>query len=265
MSSAEFRIASLVPSLTELLFALDLGDRLVARTGFCIHPRDQVRRVPKVGGTKDVDLEALMATRPTHLVVNVDENRKETIAALGAQIPQIVVTHPHMPDDNLDLYLEFGRLFDRRSEAAVLRAEYVAARDDLLHAMGSAGPLKVLYLIWKDPWFTVSRSTYVSSLLARARLDTLPAKSTARYPTLSAKDAAWHDADLILLSSEPYAFRQKHVDALSRTLSASKPVMLVDGEMLSWYGNRAIAGLRYLKQLRATVDALIAKPENKSP
>lgn len=260
MSGAEIRIASLVPSLTELLFALDLGSSLVARTGFCIHPRDKVRQVPKVGGTKDVDLEALVATRPTHLVANVDENRKETIAALGTRIPQIVVTHPLVPDDNLDLYLEFGRLFDRRSKAAVLRADYVAARDDLLQAAGNVGPLKVLYLIWKDPWFTVSRSTYASSLLSRARLDTLPATSTTRYPTLTTADAAWSDADLILLSSEPYAFRQKHVDALSRTLSPSKPVMLVDGEMLSWYGNRAIAGLRYLKQLRATIDALITAP-----
>lgn len=249
------RIASLVPSLTELLFALDLGDQIVARTGFCIHPRDRVRDVPKAGGTKDVDVDALLATRPTHLVVNIDENRKETIATLREKIPEIIVTHPLVPDDNLSLYAEFGRLFDRPTEAAALADAYRIARGELDHSTQDVCPLKVLYLIWKDPWFTVSRSTYVSSLLATANLNTLPETTESRYPTLLDDDPAWKEADLILLSSEPYAFRQKHVDELSRALTIAKPILLVDGEMLSWYGNRAISGLRYLMELRAQIDA----------
>src|SRR5438477_3298611 len=104
------RIASLVPSLTELLFSLKLDEYVVARTGFCIHPRDKVRQVPKVGGTKDVDVDRLLATKPTHLIVNIDENRKETISALSKQVSEIVVTHPLVPDDNLPLFQEFGRL-----------------------------------------------------------------------------------------------------------------------------------------------------------
>lgn len=256
MPEPPFRIASLVPSLTELLFALDLGDSLVARTGFCIHPRDQVRRVPKVGGTKDVDVDALLATRPTHIVVNIDENRKDAIDGLRARIPTIVVTHPLVPDDNVALYQEFGRLFDREREAALLVADYASARGELAGAVRDAGLRSVLYLVWKNPWMTVSRSTYISSLLATANLATLPANSTSRYPALAADDTVWHEADVILLSSEPYTFRQKHADDLSRRLPASRPVLLVDGEMLSWYGNRAIAGLRYLKQLRANVDSL---------
>ena len=252
------RIASLVPSLTELLFSLDLGDSVVARTGFCIHPRAGVRRIPKVGGTKDVDIDALLATRPTHIVVNIDENKKETIAALRPRISEIVVTHPLVPDDNLELYREFGRLFDRESKAAELAAGYVAARNDLAEAIRNARPLKILYLIWKNPWFTVARSTYISSLLASARLDTLPATGAPRYPILQEADPAWHEADIILLSSEPYAFRQKHADELTRALRVARPVALVDGEMLSWYGSRAIAGLRYLKDLRSQIDAQVA-------
>src|SRR5215212_4865025 len=89
------RIACLVPSLTELLFSLDLGEYIVARTGFCIHPRDPVQSIPKVGGTKDVDIEALVATKPSHLIVNIDENTKSTMDALRGRIPQIVVTHPN--------------------------------------------------------------------------------------------------------------------------------------------------------------------------
>jgi ABC-type Fe3+-hydroxamate transport system substrate-binding protein len=252
------RIASIVPSLTELLFALELGPNVVARTGFCIQPRDGVRRVPKVGGTKNVNVAALLAARPTHLVVNIDENRRETIAALCAHIPQIVVTHPLTPDDNLDLYREFGRLFERNDAAARLAADYSLARDALSSLARDVRPLTVLYLIWKDPWFTVSRATYVSALLAGAKLNTLPVISASRYPILAADDPAWREADLILLSSEPYAFGQKHAGALSRALPAPKPVLLVDGQMLSWYGSRAIAGLRYLRELRARIDARLA-------
>src|SRR5436305_9972900 len=87
------RIACLVPSLTELLFALDLGAQVVARTGFCIHPRDAVRRVPKIGGTKDPDLVALRALAPTHLIVNVDENRREVVEEAARFVPHVVVTH----------------------------------------------------------------------------------------------------------------------------------------------------------------------------
>ncbi|MBK7473814.1 MAG: ABC transporter substrate-binding protein [Betaproteobacteria bacterium] len=255
MPEPPLRIASLVPSLTELLFALDLGANLVARTGFCVHPREQIRRVPKVGGTKDVDVDALFATRPTHVVVNVDENRKDAIEALRARVPTIVVTHPLVPKDNVVLYEEFGRLFDRRREAAHLAAAFASARDELEHAVRNAAQRSVLYLIWKDPWMTVSRPTYISSLLAMAKLVTLPAHNTRRYPALDADDAVWNEADVILVSSEPYAFRQKHADELS-SKSASGPVLLVDGEVLSWYGSRAVAGLRYLKQLRAEIDAL---------
>jgi len=184
------RIASLVPSLTELLFSLGLDDLIVARTGFCIHPRERVRNVPKVGGTKDIDIDALLATKPTHLIVNIDENRREAIAELRPHIPEIVVTHPLVPDDNLILYREFGRLFDRTNAAATLAAEYQSTRDELATATTNARPLTVLYLIWKDPWFTVSRSTYVSAMLAGANLVTLPATSEARYPTLTSDDEA---------------------------------------------------------------------------
>src|SRR5512141_278102 len=118
------RIASLVPSLTELLFTLELGNDVVARTGFCVAPRDQVRRIPKVGGTKDVDVDALLAAKPTHLIVNIDENRRETIDSLRARVPHVVVTHPLDPRDNLVLYSEFGRIFDRNSAAAELASRF---------------------------------------------------------------------------------------------------------------------------------------------
>ena len=99
-TGAEARIACLVPSLTELLVALGLGAQVVARTGFCVHPRAGVRRVPKVGGTKDVDLDALRAARASHLVVNVDENRRDVVDAARTFVPQVIVTHPQAREDN---------------------------------------------------------------------------------------------------------------------------------------------------------------------
>jgi ABC-type Fe3+-hydroxamate transport system substrate-binding protein len=242
-----------VPSLTELLFALDLGDRVVARTGFCIHPRDAVRRVPKVGGTKDVDLDRLRATRPTHLVVNVDENRREVVDAARAFVPHVIVTHPMAPEDNRRLYALFGAIFGREAQAATLTAAFDAALAALDDAVASLPRERVLYLIWRDPWMTVSRDTYVAATLARAGLDTLPARAAKRYPSIGDDDAAWRDADRILLSTEPYAFRERDRAALTR--ATGKPVDLVDGEWTSWYGSRAIEGLAALARLRVALTA----------
>ena len=106
----EVRIVSLVPSLTELLFALDLGPSLAGRTGFCIHPREGVRAVPKVGGTKDVDVAKVRAAAPTHLVVNVDENERALVDELRAFVPSVIVTHPIEVEDNFALYRLFGHV-----------------------------------------------------------------------------------------------------------------------------------------------------------
>ena len=244
------RIACLVPSLTELLFTLDLGAQVVARTGFCVHPRALVRRVPKVGGTKDVDLEALRAARPTHLVVNVDENRREVVDAARAFVPHVIVTHPLVPEDNRRLYALFGAVFGREAAAHALRERF----DVALAALGrAAAPLpreRVLYLIWRRPWMTVARETYVSATLARAGFDTVPATAAVRYPALDDGDPAWRNAQRILLSTEPFAFRARDRDALAR--ATGKRVDLVDGEWTSWYGPRAIDGLAALARFRTS-------------
>ena len=249
-AGADARIACLVPSLTELLFALGLGERVVARTGFCIHPRDAVRRVPKVGGTKDVDLAALAAARPTHLVVNVDENRREVVDAARRFVPHVIVTHPLAPEDNRRLYALFGAIFGREHETTVLTAGLDAALDALARATAALPRERVLYLIWRGPWMTVARDTYVSATLARAGLDTLPASSAERYPAIGDDDPAWRDADRILLSTEPFAFRERDRDALAR--ATGRRVDLVDGEWTSWYGPRAIEGLVALARYRTS-------------
>jgi hypothetical protein len=265
-ASSEPRIASLVPSLTELVFALGLGDHLVARTGWCIHPAGRVGRVAKVGGTKTVNLAKLRRLAPTHVLVNVDENRRETVEAIGAwgrDAPQIVVTHPVDPQDNLDLVAQmvavFGTVPGVAGRAATLRA--ALQRELVLTAPAGRRPVRVLYLIWHRPWMTVARDTYISRMLARINWQTLPAAAggaagAARYPLLSGKETWLAEVDRVLLSSEPFAFGAGHA-AEAAALCPRGRIEHVDGELLSWYGARAVAGLAFLRALaddnRATV------------
>ncbi|MEP7274741.1 MAG: helical backbone metal receptor [Betaproteobacteria bacterium] len=242
------RIASLVPSLTELLFALGLGERVVARTGFCVHPKGAIARVPKIGGTKDPDLAKLAALAPTHLVVNVDENRREVVDAARAFVPRVVVTHPMSPTDNLRLYRLFAAIFGRAEEGEALCAAFTDALARLDEAAATLPRERVLYLIWRKPWMTVARDTYVSATLARAGWDTLPEQSPTRYPEVADDGEEWRSAARVLVSSEPYAFRDR--DAAELAARWQKPAALIDGEWTSWYGPRAIAGLDALRELR---------------
>ena len=255
-SPARLRIACLVPSITETLFALGLGDRVVARTGFCIHPADGVREVPKVGGTKDVNVAKLIATEPTHVIVNIDENRKDTVDHLRRVIPNVVVTHPLVPEDNARLFALLGHICSADDAALALTRDLAAALADARNVGAMTAAEAVLYLIWKNPWMTVSRDTYVSAMLATVGWKTLPLQAERRYPEIAADDTAWQTAERILLSSEPYLFDEGHVSALQRDLQLTQPVALIDGEMTSWYGVRAIAGLRYLADLRRNRDQL---------
>jgi ABC-type Fe3+-hydroxamate transport system substrate-binding protein len=247
------RIASLVPSLTELLFALGLGPQLVARTGYCVHPAAGVAAVPKVGGTKDVNLNKLRRLAPTHVLVNIDENRLDTVQALRDFVPHVVVTHPCAPQDVDGLVAELAQTFDAApgvaARADALRAEL---RSELA-ATSAAADMPVLYLIWREPWMTVARDTYISRLLAHVGWRTLPAADggphgAGRYPTLTGDEPWLAGVREVLLSSEPYAFDASHLEE-ARALCPQARVRLVDGELLSWYGPRTAAGLRYLRTL----------------
>ncbi|WBS04284.1 helical backbone metal receptor [Pseudoduganella sp. SL102] len=239
------RIVSLVPSITELLCTLGLAPQLVGRTGFCIHPRDVVRPIAKVGGTKDVNLDKVRALAPTHVVVNIDENEKPTVDLLAEFVPNVIVTHPLRPEDNLELARLLGGVFC--AEAAAVRwCDAFAAELAALRAMPKGPPQRVLYCIWQDPWMTVSRGTYIAAMLAEIGWS-VPDLGTARYPRFEWNDALVADIDQVLLSTEPYRFTEAHADALEKQVG--KPVQLVDGEMMSWYGSRALAGLSYLRAL----------------
>lgn len=267
------RLVSLVPSLTELLVALGLRQYLVGRTGFCIHPRDQVVDIPKLGGTKDVHLTALAQIAATHVFVNVDETRLETVDALRLLGLQVIVTHPCTPGDNLQLIDQIVSVVSNSNaidsvalNALFMRAEALKSAlktrlAALLRQQHLRPMQRVLYLIWREPWMSVARDTYISRMLALINWQTWPdvhggdglaSPGCARYPVIS-PDAPWlTQIDRVLLSSEPFHFCGSHVLEVQQWMSmrgSYATVTLVDGELLSWYGARAAPGLDYLDSL----------------
>lgn len=282
------RIVCLVPSITELIVEMGLADYVVGRTGYCIHPAQRVAAIPKVGGTKTVNIDKIRKLAPTHLIVNVDENEKSTVDALREWVPQVVVTHPQTPLDNLALIDQLAGTFaaaltepTRNAGPDPLRATNLIAVNDLmtrttalkqqvftrLRALEAGRsqrrPQRVLYLIWQDPWMTVARDTYISRMLGLIGWQTWPAleggdgrhtPGAARYPVLLGDEPWLAQIDRVLLSSEPYCFNASHLAQVQNWLPHAQ-VQLVDGELLSWYGSRAVLGLDYLAGLSVALDA----------
>ena len=245
------RIVCLVPSITELLCDLGLAGQLVGRTGFCIHPAAAVAAIPKVGGTKDVNIAKIRQLRPTHVIVNIDENTKPTADALAEFVPHLVVTHPRAPRDNLALARLIGGIFGREAAAEHWCGQFERACA-AVQALPAGMPRTVLYCIWRDPWMTISDDTYIARMLAELGWQVPRFTDPARYPAFTWTDDLLGAVDAVLLSTEPYRFTDAHVRELAGRIG--KPVLLVDGEMMSWYGSRAVAGLDYLRTLRAQLE-----------
>lgn len=248
------RILSLVPSITELLFDLGLSDQLVGRTQFCIHPVDQIERVPSVGGTKKINMAKVKMAAPTHAILNIDENPKSMADDLRALGVTVIVTHPMRPQDNIDLYKLIGGIFDRPDQAQKLVDSFNAELGQLKQSEKSTHK-QVLYLIWKDPWMAVSADTYVANTLqlvnwhiATPGMLDGQTGDAARYPKIDMTKDGLGDVDLVLFSSEPYSFDQTHINEFQTAFpDHAHKAHIIDGEMTSWYGSRAIIGLSYLR------------------
>ena len=247
------RIVSLVPSITELLFALGLGAHVVGRTPFCIHPKKQVEEIPCVGGTKTLNTGKIMAVAPTHILLNIDENKQNLYEKLAETKSRIIVTHPTKVEDNLELYDLLAYVFSCERNAETLKAQLISRLKKLRRQSESHPSLSVLYLIWKKPWMTISKDTYIASMLSLINMRTLCVDSDSRYPSISDSVFAKLKPNVCMLSSEPFPFKQKHIEEVNNILPSSQKTILVNGEMLSWYGNRAIAGLDYLENLASRI------------
>jgi len=238
------RILSLVPSLTETLIDLGLKDHLVGRTTFCIHPEKDVKVIPSVGGTKRINMDKVRKIKPSHAIVNVDENPKQMADDLEKLGISVTVTHPIQPADNIKLFRLLGGLFNVRDMAE----KYIAEFNDIFHRPCPRQPQnRVLYLIWKDPWMTINNETYIAHTLAWAGLRHYDFKDAPRYPEIELTEQVLSAVDHVLFSSEPYAFKQTDLDHFAKMFPEhGHKARLINGEYTSWYGTRSVAGLRYL-------------------
>lgn len=237
------RIVSLVPSLTELCFDLGLGPELCGRTDYCIKPLGRVEAIPSMGGPKSVDAARLAAARPTHVLVSPEENLAGIVPMAETLGAEAVLVHPLAPTDNLALFRRFGALFDRVAEAEALSSRFEQALGQARACAEATPRIKVLPLIWKNPWVTASSGTYVAAMLAAVGLDV--GAGDALYPRLDDLAAAAQGVDWVLPTTEPYPFDADAVAALKAELGRGT-VALIDGEALAWYGSRAIAALPLL-------------------
>lgn len=242
------RIVSLVPSLTEAVFALGAGDRLVGRTEWCVRPTGQVEAVPTIGGTKNPDVARIInELRPDLILASREENTEKKVTALAASAP-VLLTDVLGPRDVPPLWRMLGAALG--GEAGALAETFAREVEAALAATLTPAPGSTfLYFIWREPWMVAGHDTYIGRLLETAGLrHALPATAEfARYPRLTDDQLAALAAttDLFLFSTEPYSFRlPEHLPPVLAAAWHEGRAQLVDGEKLSWYPCQTLAGLR---------------------
>ncbi len=244
------RIVSLVPSQTELLYDLGLTDEVVGQTLFCIHPEEMHKIKSVVGGTKNVKLDRVDALEPDLIIANKEENDKAQIEALMEKYPVWISDIKNL-DDALDMVNKVGQLVNRSNEAGAIATNIKNAFDNFKHATtnGIAGK-RVLYLIWRKPWMCAGVYNFINEMMSTMGLVNALEKNAGRYPELTSNEIATLTPDFIFLSSEPYPFKEKHMDELQAICPSSK-IILVDGELFSWYGSRLQHSVAYFNKLIA--------------
>lgn len=237
------RIVSLVPSLTELVCWLGAGAELAGRTRFCTEPAELVRGVPIVGGTKNPHLDRIAALRPTLVLANKEENRKEDVLALREAGLDVLVTDPNSVSEAVAMVRELGQRLDRQAKAESLATETEGAARE-----GPAGRRpRVFVAVWKEPFMGLARDTYGHDLIELAGAENV-LRGRPRYPEITREELAALAPGLILLPDEPYPFTAADADSLA----AIAPARVIDGKLLWWYGPRMPAAIRELRRLFAT-------------
>ena len=237
------RIISLVPSLTELLIDLNLKKQLIGRTRFCLHPKKEVEDIEIIGGTKNPNIEKIVELDPDFILANKEENRKKDIDELS-KFANVQVTVIDSVNDALIAIHELGHLLERDVEAAKLITDI----NEALNAKPEPPVLRAVYLIWKNPWMTVGRGTYIHDVMQLYSLENVFGDQR-RYPKTTLEEIQRLNPDLILLSSEPYPFKEKQKEEIQGHFPSAK-VELVNGEWFSWYGSRMKGSFEWLNEWR---------------
>jgi len=240
------RIISLVPSLTELIIYFGLQKNVIGRTRFCIHPEDVVSEIPIIGGTKNPNLEKIMKMEPDLIIANAEENRKEDVEFLRDRFRVVVTDIKSVEDALLSIY-ELGSVFGMIQKSE----ELIGAIQAELRQVPDEPVLDIAYFIWKDPWMTVGRDTYIHSVMDHYHLNNV-FTDCKRYPRITLSDVTKRKPDYILLSSEPYPFKEKHIKEVEKVCTSSG-VVLVEGEWFSWYGSRMLQSFNKLRVFRKAI------------
>ncbi len=242
------RIISLVPSQTELLYDLGLETEVIGITKFCIHPDTWFRTKIRVGGTKNVNIETVRSLQPDLIIANKEENVKQQIEALQSIAP-VWVSDVEDLDEALQMIVALGEITGKPKKGIDL-ATTIAQEFQTLPTINHE--LSTAYLIWKDPYMTVGGDTFINDMLQRCGFRNIFADQQ-RYPEINIEKLKTTGCKLLLLSSEPYPFNRKHIEDLQQQLTQTK-ILLVDGEMFSWYGSRLQKASSYFAELIKQVE-----------
>ncbi len=238
------RIVSLVPSLSELIIDLGLEKELVGRTKFCIHPADKIKSIPKIGGTKEVNISKVAGLKPDLIIANKEENTQKDVEALQ-DIAPVFVSEISNFTEAIRSIEQIGQLTNRVEAARTISNRIISEYSKLSDL--SKDRRSVCYLIWKNPFMTIGKDTFIHDMLEKCGFDNVYGNQE-RYPTVDALDIKEKNPDYIFLSSEPFPFKDKHIQEFKKMIPNSK-VVLVDGEYFSWYGSRMVHAADYFIDL----------------
>ncbi len=242
------RIVSLVPSLTETICELGLRDELVGCTSFCIDPPGLHRSAEIIGGTKDPDLDIIKKLNPTHILVNLEENKPEHIRRCE-EISDTYTCIPKSPEDTPVMFREIGEFLkvEDRSEEYALEVENLLAKmkNSSLLNRGGLFSKRFLYFIWRDPYMLASSDTYISRMLELVGFKNV-APTSERYPSVDIEDMKSASPEVLFFSSEPYPFRKRDAKRIRSEWPDAPGIIKLDGQLLSWYGTKTVSALKQL-------------------
>ena len=237
------RIISLVPSQTELLADLGLIDEVAGITKFCVHPAEWFRTKTRVGGTKDIKKDIIDQLQPDLIIANKEENEKIQIEELEKEF-SVWISDVKDLNDAVQMILKIGEITGKTISAKELA---LRIQDNFNQLQTPNLKPRTCYLIWRDPYISVGADTFIHDMLDRCGFENIFQNKT-RYPETTVEEIKNAGCELLLLSSEPYPFKQKHIDELKKHLPGCK-IILVDGEMFSWYGSRLLKAPMYFNEL----------------
>ncbi len=240
------RIISLVPSQTELLYHLGLGHKVVGKTVFCIHPNPDNKNAENVGGTKKVRFEKIDELQPDLIICNKEENSKEMVDALSEKYP-VWVSDVKNVDDALIMIKQLGKILQVDDAAKTLCDElHQSFKKPKIYRKFTS-----LYLIWRKPYMSVGTDTFIHHMMERGGFVNVLTQYE-RYPEIDEDLMMALRPEVVFLSNEPYPFSEKHIQEIQELLPASR-IILVDGELFSWYGNRLLNSQSYFNELQRRI------------